>query len=36
MNWTAPLLVLLAVWLIVQTLGGDLPGRLLSYGRPRS
>ena len=30
-NWTAPLLVVVAVWLVVHTIAGDLPGRLLSW-----
>ena len=34
-DWTAPLLVLVAVWLIIHTIAGDLPGRLLSWAAPQ-
>jgi hypothetical protein len=33
-NWTAPLLVLIAVWLVLMTIAGDLPGRILSWAAP--
>ncbi len=33
-DWTTPLLLLLGVWLIVHTVAGDLPGRLLSWAEP--
>lgn len=28
------LLIILGVWLLTQTLIGDLPGRLVSWGKP--
>lgn len=30
--WSALLLMLVGVWLVLQALVGDLAGRLLSYG----
>lgn len=36
MNWTAPLLVLVGIWLVCQTLAGDLPGRILSWAQQPS
>ena len=32
-NWTAPLLVLVAVFLLLNTIAGDLPGKVLSWAR---
>lgn len=33
-DWTVPLLVLIGFWLILHTVAGDLPGRLLSWADP--
>ena len=33
-NWTAVLLVVVGVWLVIHTIAGDLPGRVLSWAAP--
>lgn len=36
MRPSAILLVLFGVWLLLQTIGGDLPGRITSWAAARS